>query len=359
MGPHSATAEPVCAADGEQKSGANYVLCMPDGWNGTLLIFAHGYVPPQEPLLTFPPIEDTPLEEVIQQQGYALAASSYSSNGLAVLEGLDDSAELVDLFAEEWEAPERVFIVGASMGGLIATLGAETLPDTFDGALALCGPNGHFRGQVDYFGHFRTVFDYFFPGLMPGSTVEIPPSLVKNWDGFFLTKILPELLDPANGDALDQLFAVTGAAYSENMVFSRIEVVRRLLWYNVIATDDATEKLGGQPFDNSETEYSGSQDDAALNEQIERYSADDDALDAMLDYETSGALAVPLVTMHTTGDPVVPYAQATLYQEKVEEEESDDLFDHFEVERFEHCLFTPEELSLAFERLEELVDEAQ
>lgn len=349
-------AESGCS-EGVQESGAHYAICVPEEWNGTLLVFAHGYIPPDEPLLDPPPLEDTPVEEVVNLQGYALAASSFSTNGLAVLEGVEDLVDLVEIFEDEVDEPDRILIAGASMGGLIATLAVEEWPQRFDGGLALCGPYGDFRTQVNYFGDFRTVFDYFFPDLMPGTTVEIPPDLIENWDEHFVTKLLPELLDPANADALDQLFAVTDAAYATAVPFSRIEVVRRLLWYNVIATDDAIVKLTGQPYDNTETVYSGSDDDDALNADIDRYAADDEALDLMEEaYQSSGDLEIPLVTMHTTGDPLVPYAQAEFYAEKIEDAGSDDYYDHFLVDRFEHCLFTDEELLTAFERLEELVD---
>jgi hypothetical protein len=38
-----------------------------------------------------------------------------------------------------------------------------------------------------------------------------------------------------------------------------------ILSYNVFATNEARDELGGQPFDNMDTTYVGSADDAALN----------------------------------------------------------------------------------------------
>ena len=40
---------------------------------------------------------------------------------------------------------------------------------------------------------------------------------------------------------------------------------RRPPWYNVFATNDGIEKLGGQPFDNGWRWYTGSSDDLRLN----------------------------------------------------------------------------------------------
>ena len=39
--------------NGIQGSGALYFVCVPPQWNGDLVIFAHGYVAPQEPLTKF------------------------------------------------------------------------------------------------------------------------------------------------------------------------------------------------------------------------------------------------------------------------------------------------------------------
>ena len=51
-----------------------------------------------------------------------------------------------------------------------------------------------------------------------------------------------------------------------------------------------------------------------LNLLVPRYHADPTAL-ATIDasYQTTGRLEAPLVTMHTTGDPVVPYWHEPLY----------------------------------------------
>jgi hypothetical protein len=72
----------------------------------------------------------------------------------------------------------------------------------------------------------------------------------------------------------------------------------------------------GQPFDNSTRVYTGSSDDAALNAGVARYTADPAAVSAMNEFETGGNLQVPVVTLHTTGDPIVPFEQQSLYAAK-------------------------------------------
>jgi len=156
---------PSTCVDSDQGSGARYRICMPEFWNRDLVVYAHSYVKPGEPVavpeaqLT---IGGVSIAEVVTAWGYAFAVSSYRRNGLAILEGVDDLVELVSIFSEQYGEPDRVILVGASEGGAITVLGVERHPDVFDGGRALCGPNGDFQRQIDYFTGFRAVFDSFF-----------------------------------------------------------------------------------------------------------------------------------------------------------------------------------------------------
>ena len=100
--------------------------------------------------------------------GFAFATTSYSVNGTAIRQGLADVVDLVSVFKNEKGPVGKVYLTGASEGGLITTLATEQRPDLFAAGLAACGPTGSFPGQVNYFGDFRAVFDYFYPGLVAG-----------------------------------------------------------------------------------------------------------------------------------------------------------------------------------------------
>ena len=64
-------------------------------------------------------------------------------------------------------------------------------------------------------------------------------------------------------------------------------------------------------------EYRGSDNDLLLNREIQRFSADKRALiEIERNYQTSGKLNDPLVTMHTTGDPIQPYWHEIIYRYK-------------------------------------------
>ena len=96
----------------------------------------------------------------------------------------------------------------------------------------LCGgPYGDFADQINYFGDVRTVFDYFFPGLMPGSPIDIPSTLIAQWDSHYQTVIKPELEDPANTSLVDQLLAVTNAPIDPDDPSTKAATIESVLWY--------------------------------------------------------------------------------------------------------------------------------
>ena len=225
----------------------------------------------------------------------------------------------------------------------------------FAGGLALCGSYGDFSRQINYFGDFRVVFDYFFPGLMPAEPLNIPDWLINDWDTYYQTTIQPVLENPANAPEIEQLLTVVGAPYDSAFPMTNTLTIQGLLWYNVFATNDGAAKLGGQPFTNTIRMYAGSDDDHALNAGVARFSADQTALDEIAaNYQTSGELTVPLVTLHTTGDPIAPSWHATVYGDKVVAAGRSIWYDHVAVDRYGHCAFTPAEVLAAFGRLVEM-----
>jgi pimeloyl-ACP methyl ester carboxylesterase len=350
-----------CDPEGEQANGARYLICIPPAnWNGTLFLYAHGYVAPDEPLsnnLTLP--DGTSIPDALQLLGYGVAATSYSHNGLAVLNGVESVVDLVSIIRDSQHAPQlkRIYLLGVSQGGLVATLAAERWPHLFDGGLAFCGPYGDLLVQSDYFTNARVLFDYFFPALLPGTPVEIPHDLYDNWTSVYTTTVKPALVDPANSAKVDQLLATARIPAPNDSAESKASAIQEVLWYNVKATNDAIARLGGQPYDNGDKVYRGSDDDEALNAGVARFSADQAALDEITArYQSIGNLRIPLVTMHTTGDPVVPYDQTDIYKAKVDAQGRSAYYENIRVETFGHCTFTPAQVFTAFEQLNTMVN---
>ncbi|MBA2458202.1 MAG: hypothetical protein H0V43_04495 [Gemmatimonadales bacterium] len=343
---------------GDLESGALYRICFPDDWNGQLVIYAHGYIQPQVPLsIPGDAIGDVPVSTTVTSLGYAFATTSYRANGLVADVAVEDLTDLDEYFREPYRPdPSLTYIVGVSEGALVATLAVERDPERFSGALAACGPIGDFAAQIDYFGDFRVVFDYFFPGILPGDVVEVPPELAANWESQYVPQILDALV--SNPDATFQLIAVTGAAIDESDLSSIGSTVVGALTYSAFATRDAQERLGGQPYDNMGREYQGSANDAALNAGVGRFAADPTARQAIGRFDTSGDLESPVVTLHTTADPIVPIFQEPLHGAKVAGAGKAGLLTQQTVERYGHCNLAQAEVDAAFAALVQQVSAA-
>lgn len=338
---------PGCS-DGVLPHGALYRICFPNTWNGDLVLYAHGYVAPGGELaLPNDQIGGQSVAATVNDLGYAFATTSYRATGLVAPEASEDLVELNSTLRRLYRPdPGKSVVVGVSEGGLVATLAAERHPDRFDGALAACGPVGDIRRQLDHFVDFRVVFDYLFPGVIPGSAVAVPASVIANWNAIYAPAVAISLV--AHPTAARQLVAITGAPVASNDLLSIAETSVGILWYNVFGTADAQRRLGGQPFDNSARVYSGSMDDAALNAGVARFIAHPQALASLAEFQTSGNLQVPVVTLHTSGDPIVPVEQESLYQAKATQAGKTALLSQSAVTRYGHCSFQPSELLGAF-----------
>ena len=257
--------DPDCREGNHSLHGrAVYRICVPLFWNGDLVVYAHGYVSPFKPVGL--PRDQLSLggrsvEDIFTRLGYAFAVTSYAHNGLAVAQGVADVVDLVGIFAALEGDPSRVYLVGVSEGGAVATLAVERHPETFDGALAACAPIGSFWGQIGYQGSFRVLFDYFFPGVLPPSPVAVPRKLIDNWR-VYEAVVRAAVTDPNRYPQIVQLFRVAGVPVDVNDPQAVSDTTALLLWFNALGTNDAVLRLGGQPFDNTAVWYQGSDDDA-------------------------------------------------------------------------------------------------
>jgi hypothetical protein len=352
-------------------------------WNGELVVWAHGYTnpgpdrPPYTPLAL--PADEASgfrVKDVVRQLGtqeagfYGYAATSYRRNGLVAPEAVADLEEtaswaggqLAALALEHGLAalPVKTLLVGASEGGLstVLALEQEAVASPFNGGLALCAPIGDFQGQIEWFGDFRVLFDYFFAGVMPGSAVEIPDeeSVVTdaNWEA--TESAIRTSLD-ADLEATAQFAAATGVPYDIGDPETLREATTQILRYSFMGTNDAADVLGGNPFRNLDTAYDGSDDDAALNDGVARHEAEAAALTFIAEtFQTSGTPWVPLVAMHTSRDPVTPIWHMDLYETK--SAGAVEAVSVIRVDRFGHCGFSLPELVAGFSQLVLQVDDA-
>lgn len=356
-------------------AGALMETCLPAVWNGEIVAWAHGYVnpgpdrPPGTPLaLPADALGGLAIRDVVRNVGdpengyYGYASTSYRRNGLVAAEGAHDLGDLMAFVEEavggvsaDLELPTLAYVIGASEGGLATVLALEEESGivAFDGGLALCGPVGDFKRQIEYLGDFRAVFDYLFPGVMPGTAVGIPDPEATiteaHWSA--LQDEVRSALASDPGRAAE-LFDVTGVSLDANDPQSGAAASVQVLRYSFFGTNDVQAVLQGNPFGNLDRVYSGSADDEALNAGIARFGADALALENLeSEYETTGRLRVPVVTLHTTRDPVVPYWHEPAYEEKAATAEAADKLTALSSEGYGHCGFTVAEVVAAFSTL--------
>ncbi len=330
-------------------SGALWETYIPENWNRNLIMIAPGYSSPygdhQLSGIDF-------LSEYLEVLGYGWATTGYHKNGLVLPQAVEDIGSIVkNVRVLTNHTVDIIYMVGASLGGLVTGHVIEKLPEVFDGGMAVCGPYGDFQSQLDYFGDFRVVFDYFFADKIEGWSVWKDPGRI---DLEFITRwstLLPGIADAvaANPNETEQLIAVTKAPVDRDNPQSFIETITDVLWYQVFATNDAVNVMGGFMYDNTDRVYTGSLDDTALNAGVERFTGEASAFHyVQTHYETSGVLNIPLVVMHTSLDAIIPAWHMERYQEKATPR---NLQFSILVERYGHCNFTAEEVLSAFSEL--------
>jgi len=129
---------------GTLPDGATWIADVPADWNGTILLYSHGYIPgPDNPPRNSP---NQPTADALLARGYALAGSSYSRPGWALATAAEDQLATLTAVRALTGRPRQVIATGTSMGGLVTAQLAERGGEQIDGALATCGIVG---GGVD------------------------------------------------------------------------------------------------------------------------------------------------------------------------------------------------------------------
>lgn len=333
--------------DGSIGPGALYRLSRPANWNGNLLLYAHGYVSPDQPV-ALPPEGDQFIAQ-FGAQGVAVAFSSFSGNGWTVKDGAQRTHQLLGTFTSRFGQPSRIYIGGASMGGLIAIKLAEAYPGTFAGVLSACAVAGGTRRLFEYHSHVRALFDVLYPGVLPGNAAFLPPSTDVN-TGI----VLPALAAmTANPTPVSYLAVIDQAPLPYANPAELVQSIVTALGAHAGDLADAVLTKGKPYFDNQGTVYSSAFLPpallAAINAGIGRFSASPAALNGLdHNYTPSGDLRMPMVMLSDARDPVVPGFNQASYLAAVTAQGASNLLVQRQVPVFGHCIFTPTEIGTAF-----------
>lgn len=348
---------------GETGPGALYEIHKPANWNGDLLLYAHGFRDPALPVTLSDQDNFYALRDQLVGQGYAVAYSSYSENGLAFQDAAQRTHQLRGIFASKVGKPEQVYLAGHSLGGVVTLMLAEQFPAQYSGAITMCGQVAGTQAALDYFAHIRVLFDYFYPNAnLPGNAMNIPDGVNLNTQVIF-PALQAIQSNPMGAGAIARIMAARGTPVpfttSEQLVISLLNA----LGYNYRAGPDLLDRTHGHsPFDNTQTVYTGPGLPAALladlNTRVERFSATPDARNYLQKYyEPTGKLRVPVLTLYNRVDPISPSFHEPAYRNQVADAGRGDLLvQRLSTAPYGHCGFSPSEMLQAFHDLENWVE---
>ena len=368
---------------------ASYEIDVPAGWNGTLFLYSHGYVAPG----SSNPAQAAPAafaRQWLLDHRFAAAGSSYSSTGWALEAAFSDQMSLLDYFSAHVGKPQRVIAWGASLGGIITAGLIQLHPDRFAAAMPLCGVLSGgiatWNAELDSAYAFKTL-------IAPSSTLQL--THITNAD--------------ANRRLAGELF---DAATATPQGRARLALVAALIdlpgWFDPrqpepVATDYAArlaaqeqweskvdfnfafayreeleQRAGGNPSWNVGVDYSSllasSPDRGEVLNLYAQANLDlvkdmhalkvganikaDPAAAAYLDRFISfdGDLAVPTLSVHTTGDGLVIPSNESAYAGAVGGAGKSEMLRQVFVHRAGHCAFSPAEIVAALKLLVKRLD---
>lgn len=348
---------PAACADGHftrvdgEIAGASFSLFGPENWNGDLVLLVHGSIPDQFEALA-PGL-------VAGGYGVAFAALPAGSGEGSALKDMTLATRRVESrFTSHFGNPDRTYLFGFSRGAHNASQLLETAPAQYSGMLSICGGNGGSQLQWDYFFTARILFDYYYPGVLPGTPENMP---ALDLDAFVAT-VAPDIITAISGDpaAAIELASVDQYALRYDDFGELVSGILQSLAIHSIGVNDLLDAATGNPFDNSLVHYTGTGDDLALNAGIARLRADQQARQYLrVWYEPHGSIgSTPVLLLHTSRDPVVPEsANNDKYEALVQGTGNEDFLIRRVVDRFGHCQLTPAEIGSSFAELVMWVEE--
>ncbi|MFF4408789.1 alpha/beta hydrolase [Streptomyces sp. NPDC001404] len=374
---------------GTLADGANWVADIPPHWNGTLLLYSHGYGP-----LRAQDAPDPATGAALLAEGYALAGSSYDPHGSqwALGSAERDQFATLDAFTATVGRPRRTISVGQSMGGLVNARIADDTHGRIAGALGLCGL---VAGGTDL-NNYQLAGETALAALLaPADRIPLtdyPSTAAATAAANSLTTAAetaqrtpqgrarialaaaylnlparspdqdpPDADDPAGQEtqqyqwlAAGQLRFIMTARYAvEQAAGGDSGTTEALNWRALLAGSPhyrevrALYRTAGLDLDA----------DLATLSRAPAHRADPAAARWMRRTSTAdGRLTVPLLDLHTTADPLAPAEQETAFATRVHGTGNGPLLRQAFVARRGHCAFTPHEILAGLHALVRRID---
>lgn len=378
--------------EGSLANGTTWIADLPSSWNGTLLLYSHGYNPsppgsPNPPRNA--PNPDT--ATALLARGYALAGSSYARVGWTMDTAAEDQiATLAAVTDRIGRRPARTLAVGTSMGGLVTGQLAERAGSVIDGALPTCGL---MHGGVD-------LLNYQLDGAHAIAQLLVPagdrPVRLADYGGSraaldAAVATLIGAVQSGQGTAQGRArIALAAALYHlptweagqpqpapgdhDAQQLAQFRQFPLALSFTYPARLDIEANAGGNPSWNAGVDYSRIFRSSAQRAQVtDLYARAGLDLDADLRRLTrtahvrpdpaallwqrststlTGRTAVPVLSIHTTDDILAPVQVEQEYREDVRAAGREAELRTAITNRPGHCAFTPAELVVSVQALE-------
>jgi hypothetical protein len=372
----------ICTLQGT-RLGAAYLIQTPDDWNGTLVVYSHGYVTPGSPNPAVD-VGDAVTGQWLLSHGYALAGSSYSATGWALQQAFADQIDLVNFFDATFGQPLRTIAWGHSLGGIITAGLVQNNPGRFDAALPMCGVVAGGIGTWNVALDSAFVFNLLLGNgqlqvvhiTNPGanlSAAETDLSAAQATPQGRARLALAAALGDLPGwfDSASPEPAATDYATQEANQFLWEQRVDFPFAWALRAELEA--RAGGNPswnvgvnynvqfahsVDAAEVEALYAQAGLDLSAELAtlqaapRIAPDSGAVAYLNQYISfNGQISIPALTMHTTGDGLVLNQDENAYASVVRSQGNNSLLREVFVHRAGHCAFTPAETITAFQTL--------
>ena len=344
---HSVFSQNISKVDTGAINGAKYKVIFPENWNKKLVMYAHGY----EFMGAKPSQSQNPgfVKNMAPflERGFAVAASDYQYQGLALAQGVDDTENLRNYFIKKYGMPDSTFMVGHSMGGGVTIATIENYGKSYNGALPLCPlssrPYLQCRKEFDMYATFNGLF----------------PNIVKSLHTIF------DLSNPYEASDSRKMYGkameIKKAIFEKDSVLAvqfakrfdlKVEDLPFSLFFNENVLRDIAQKAGGNPFDNTNTLYSGFPNDLEINKKVERLSATINPETIFGKYDRTGNIDKPVLALHTIYDQLIPPTYGIVnFENMVHKQGKDQNFIAKYTNGQGHCNFTPAQTGKVFDEL--------
>jgi len=331
-----------------EMEGVSYRISVPVNWNGTLLVYTHGYNEGTTP----PSLVPLPADAVtLSSLGYALAASRFAGSGWNVKEGMQNTIALTAAFRDMVGHPQRTIIWGRSMGGLMALEMIEKFPGIYDGAVALCPPAAgaprRFDQALDIALAYAVAFGWRSGWGTPGDLRD---------DLNFVNDVLPDIGDHiaqiGGWEFIRRVNKIPPDTYynSSNRVIP--------IYFATAVRAELESRAGGPVAENIGREYTLTEEDqlalAALGVDGYTLLAEMNAMTNISSLRNArnyvehyvnpaGRIKRPVLTLHTEGDALATPNNEGAYRDTVEQQGNGDLLMQEFVLGGAHCTFTTQQ----------------